>query len=499
MKKPVYCLGLATLLGMSSLQAATLLESIRGGDDFTASALVKDGADVNAAESNGTRPLHWAVHHGNVDLVKQLLKAGADVNVANNYGATPISEAAVLGDYALMKVLLDAGADPDSRNPDGQTPLMVVARSNNLDTAQLLLRYGADVNASEQWKGQNAVIWATAQSQPAMLKLLLEAGGDPNSRSMINPRERQISQERRFQWRPAGGMTALVYAAREGCLECAKLLVEAGAEIDAGDAENVTPLLVAVINMHFDTAKFLVEAGANVNKWSFRGENPIYSAVDVNTLPHGGYPDRPSMDQTSSLDMIRILLEAGANPNLQLKLQPMYRHIKDDRGADRMLNIGATPLLRAAKGHDLAAIELLLKHGAHPNLPNRDGTTPLMAAAGVSASSIDTRGDYATPLAAANAKRTLEVLLTNGADLSLRDASGKTALHGAASWGWNEAVEYLVSKGADLMAKDNGDLTPLDVALGKTGNGFSRGGGGEIRTETADLLQKLMLERNLLQ
>jgi ankyrin repeat protein len=497
MKKPVYCVGLVTLLGMSSLQAATLLESIRGGDHFTASALVKDGADVNVAESNGTTPLHWAVHHGNVDLVKQLLKAGADVNVANNYGATPISEAAVLGDYALMKVLLDAGADPDSTNPDGQTPLMVVARSNNLDTAQLLLKHGADVNATEQWKGQNAVIWAAAQSQPAMLKLLLEAGGDPDLRSMINPRERQISQERRFQWRPAGGMTALVYAAREGCLDCVKLLVDAGADIDAGDAENVTPLLVAVINMRFDTAQFLVAAGANVNKWSFRGENPVYSAVDVNTLPHGGYPDRPSMDQTSSLDMIRILLEAGANPNLQLKLQPMYRHIKDDRGADRMLNIGATPLLRAAKGHDLAAIELLLKHGAHPNLPNRDGTTPLMAAAGVSASSIDTRGDYGTPLAAGNAKRTLDLLLANGADLGLRDNSGKTALHGAASWGWNEAVEYLVSQGADLMAKDNGDLTPLDVALGRTGNGFSRGGGGEIRQETADLLQKLMLEREI--
>lgn len=494
-KLTVCCLGMATLLGLSTVQAATLLESIRGGDLATALDLIEDGADVNIAESNGTTPLLWAVHHGDAELVRKLLKAGADVNAVNHYGASAIAEAAILGDTEVLELLLKAGANPEQTNADGQTPLMIVARSSNLEAAQLLLKHGADVNAQEQWKGQNAVIWAAAQSQPAMLKLLLEAGGDPDSRSMINPRTRQISQERRFQWRPAGGMTALMYAAREGCLECARLLVEAGADIDAGDAENVTPLLAAVINMRFDTASYLVAAGANVNKWSLRGENPIYSAVDVNTLPHGGYPDRPSTDATSSLDMIRILLEAGANPNLQLKLQPMYRHIKDDRGADRMLNIGATPLLRAAKGHDIAAIELLLQFGAHPNLPNRDGTTPLMAAAGLGASAIDTRGDYATPLASANAKRTIEVLLAGGADLNLRDNSGRTALHGAASWGWNDAVEFLVSQGADPMARDSGDLTPLDVALGKTGNGFARGGGGEVRKETADLLQKLMLER----
>ena len=489
-------LGLAMALSFAPVaEAAELLDSVRAGNHDAALALIAQGADVHDAESNGTTALHYAVHNGDFELVAKLIAAGANVNVMNNYGSSPMSEAATLGDARIIKALLAAGADPESPNGDGQTALMVVARSNNLEAARALLDAGADVNATEAWRGQNAVIWAAAQSQPEMLGLLLAAGGNPNSRSMPNERDRMISQERRFQWRPAGGLTALIYAAREGCVACAKLLVEAGADIDQGDAENVTPLLAAVINMRFDTAKYLVEAGANINKWSLRGENPIYSAVDMNTVPHGGYPDRPSLDKTTSLQMIEILLAAGANPNLQLKLQPTYRQLKDDRGADPMLNVGATPLLRAAKAFDVPAMQLLLQHGAHPNLPNRNGTTPTMAAAGLGSTSIDTRGDYATPLAGQMSRAALEVMLANGGDVNLRDNSGKTALHGAAQWGWNEAVSYLAEQGADLTAADNNGLTPLDAALGKTGGGGGRGGGGTPRPATAQLLQDLLVQK----
>jgi uncharacterized protein len=497
MKRSALCLSLS--LALSTLVSADpLLDSVRAGDQDAALALLADDVDVNAAESNGTTALHYAVHNGNLALVEKLIAAGANVNVMNNYGSSPVSEAALLGDAAIMKALLDAGADPESPNADGQTALMVVARSNNLDTAQLLLDAGADVNATEAWRGQNAIIWAAAQSQPEMLALLLKAGGDANSRSILNERERQISQERRFQWRPAGGLTALMYAAREGCFECVELLLDAGADIDQGDAENVTPLLAAVINMRFDTAKLLVERGANVNKWSLRGENPIYSAVDVNTIPHGGYPDRPSTDTTTSLQMIEVLLDAGANPNLQLKLQPTYRQLKDDRGADPMLGIGATPLLRAAKAFDILAMQLLLQYGALANLPNRNGTTPTMAAAGLGSTSIDTRGDYATPLAGQQSKAALEVMVANGGDIHARDTTGKTALHGAASWGWNEAVTYLIEQGGDIAAMDNNGLTPLDAAMGKSGGGAGRGGGGTVRPDTAKLLQDLMLQQGKL-
>lgn len=495
--KTVLISALTVMLMAQSVQATPLLDSIREGDRHNALALLEQGAAADTAESNGTTALHWAVHSGDLMLVNALIKAGAEVNTRNQYGASPMSQAALLGDYAIVKALLDAGADPDSPDGDNQTALMIVARSANVEIAELLLEAGADVNATEHYQGQNAVIWAAAQSQPAMLRLLLEAGGDPDSRSRPNERDRQISAERRFQWRPAGGITAMGYAAREGCLACVRTLVEAGADMDQGDAENVTPLLLAIMNMRFDTAKYLIEAGANVNKWSFRGENPLYSAVDVNTIPHGGYPDRPSTDETSSLAVIRMLLEAGANPNLQLKLQPTYRHIKDDRGADRMLGIGATPLLRAAKGHDIPAVELLLTHGALPNLPNQDGTTPLMAAAGLNANAIDTRGDYTTPLAGLNAMHTIEVLLQHGAEIDQTDNLGRTALHGAASWGWDEAIKFLANQGADLQAQDTNDLTPLDYALGERSGGFGRGRTGEIREDSAKLIRELQLEQNI--
>lgn len=484
---------LAMLAGTA--HAAALIDAIRSGDAAKAESLVKHHkADVNETSANGTTALHWAVFKGDNDLVKRLIKEGAKVNTKNDFGSSPMSEAAVRGDADLIKMLLKAGADPESPNADGQTALMILSRSNNVKAAEELIKAGANVNAREKWRDQTAVIWAAAQSQPEMLALLIKHGAKVNVRSRPNDWKRMISEERRYQWRPAGGLTALVYAAREGCQACVKELLDAGADIDDADDGGTTALLTAVINKHFDTAKYLVERGANVNKWSLRGENPLYSAVDMNTLPHGGYPDRPTTDKTSALEMEKILLDAGANPNLQLKLQPIYRSLKDDRGADRMLNIGATPLLRAAKAFDVDSMKLLLAHGALPNLPNRDGTTPLMAAAGLGSNSIDTRGDFTVPDVAERSKAAIKVMLEHGGKINQRDHHGRTALHGAAGWGWNAAVAFLASQGADLTAKDDDGLTPYDNAMGKRVSFGGRGVTGDVHKDTAELIKKLMAD-----
>jgi len=459
-----------------------------------------------AVAEDGTTPLHRAVHNNDAAAVDRLIKAGANVNARNEYGATAILEAVDSGNTAILEKLLKAGADANSPGPDGMTPLMIVARNTSTKAAKLLLDHGANVNAVEEQKKQTALMWASAQKQPEMVKLLIAHGADVNARALVNPVATamfstatpmewlsNVTVEPRATYRTPGGMTALLYATREGCFECVKALVEGGADLNMPDPEGVTPLIMAVTNMHFNTAAYLIKAGANVDKWDFWGRNAVFCAVDVNTLPHGGRADRPSLDETTSLQVIEMLLQAGANPNLQLKLLPPYRNVGADRGVDGMLTIGATPLLRAAKALDAPAIELLLKYGANPNLPNMRGTTPVMAAAGLGSVDADTRGVFTTEDTPLRSVASLKLLLDNGGEINAKDnIRGQTPLHGAAFWGWNAAVELLVARGADVNAKDNQGKTVIDSALGKAG-GNSRGGQRiDVHEDTAELLKKLM-------
>jgi uncharacterized protein len=475
------------------LASVPLVDAIKAGNKSAALALLQQKVNVNLAEADGTTALHWAVEQEDFDLVDRLIKAGAKVNAQNDYGATPMSEAALSGNAKIMERLLEAGADVESPNVDGQTALMVVSRTSNVEAVRVLLRHGANVNAVEKWREQTALMWASAEKQPATVKELVAHGANVNARSNINNFDRQVTAEPRAIYRPAGGLTAIHFAAREGCVECARTLAEAGADLDASDPDNVSPLLTAVLNGHFDLAAYLINKGANVDKWDWWGQSPLYAAVDMNTLPHGGRPDRPSPDETNALQVIALLLEKGANPNLQLKLLPPYRSVGADRGVDSMLTIGTTALLRAAKAMDAPAIRLLLAHGANPNLPNMRGLTPVMAAAGLGSIDADTRGWFTTEDVQKRSIDSLDLLLKAGGEINVSESQrGQTPLHGAAFWGWNDVVRFLVDHGAKLDAKDARGMTPVDSALGKAG-GNSRGGQRiDVHKDTAELLQSLM-------
>ena len=474
------------------LAASPLVEAVRAGDRAAALALIAKRADINAPEPDGTTALHWAAHHGDVELVQRLIRAGANVKAVNDYGATPMSEAAALADPQLLGVLLEAGADVESPNADGQTALMLVARTSRVDAARLLIARGAKVNAVEKWRGQTPLIWAAAQNQPAMVRELIAAGADVNVRATVNDWGRQVTAEPRAIYRPAGGLTPLLYAAREGCVDCVPALVDAGADINRPDPEGISPLLLAVLNMRFDAAAALIRKGADPNHIDFWGRGPLYAAVDLNTIPRGGRPDRPVLDTTTALQVVQMLLEAGANPNAQLKLPPPFRNVGNDRGLDGLLTTGATPLLRAAKALDAPAIRLLLGKGADISLATSRGVTPLMAAAGLGSVDADTRGFYLSDDTQQRSIESLQLLLKAGGDINAKDSRGLSPLHEAARWGWNDVVRFLVDNGADLNAKDSRGNTPVDSALGKAG-GNSRGGQRiDVHQDTAELLKKLM-------
>ncbi len=416
------CLQLLATAGFAaagSASAADLVDAVQRNDAAAAIAELENGADANAPSVDGTTALHWAAHNDNADLVERLIEAGANVNASNDYGATPLTEAAVVGNADVVELLVAGGADVNAPGKDGQTPLMVLARGSSVAAARVLLEHGADVNAREAWRDQTALIWAAAQNQPAMVKLLLEHGADPDARSEPPTWDRQISGEKRRLFRPFGALTALLYAAREGCVECARSLVEGGADIDLSGYRGITPVMMALDNFHFDLAAYLVEAGASLNVWDWWGRSPLYVAIDMNTLTAGGRYDLPSTDKTTGVQVAAQMLAKGANPNLQIKLLPPLRERGKDRGCDSMLSTGATPLIRAAKTFDVPSLKLLVANGARLDLPNENGITPLMAAAGYGSVECDIRAygvpRYATDDVEKKAIEALQVLLDAGA------------------------------------------------------------------------------------
>jgi ankyrin repeat protein len=479
-------LTLAALLALATTAHADLIDDARAMNFDAAFNAIRADANVNARSPDGTTALHWAAYNGQLALVDLLIEAGADVNARNDYGSSPMSEAAVRGDAAILSALLDAGADVESPTLEGQTALMSVVRTPHVDAAELLIDHGANVNAFETWRGQTALMFASAQSQPAMVGLLLEHGADPNAVSKVEEWERQVTAEPRPQMRPLGGFTALIFAAREGCAACAQALVEGGANLNQVDPNGITPLLSATLNARWDVAKVLIEAGADVNRWDMWGRAPLYSTVDYNTVPRGGRPDRPSLDAATPVDIAALLLDKGANPNMQLKLFPPYRSLGNDRGGDSMLTIGTTPLIRAAKGGDVAMVKLLLDHGALPALKNSVGYTPLLAVSGLGSSTIDIRARFRDEQ---NGIETAQLLLAAGADINAGDAQGRRPVHGAALWGWNDFIKFAAANGADVNAADDGGFTALDVAMGKSG--AQNRAGGVVNEVTAGVLLEL--------
>src|SRR5207244_11081390 len=263
----------------SSAAVPSAADAAQQRDREAVRALIKQRADVNAAQPDGTTALHWAAHWNDAELVNLLLRAGANAKAVNRYGTTPLAEAAAAGSASTIEALLRAGADPKTlTTPDGETVLMTAARAGNVDAARVLLERGADVNAREKYKGQTALMWAAAERHPAIVKLLLDHGADWKVRSFDRETKvPRLSAASSISPIARGGFTALSFSAREGDIDSARLMLDAGVDINYGDIDNTSALVVAIMNKQYSFAKFLIDRGADVNVVGGYGRTALYA------------------------------------------------------------------------------------------------------------------------------------------------------------------------------------------------------------------------------
>jgi uncharacterized protein len=454
-----------------------LADAAMAGNREAVLDLLKKKADVNGAQGDGMTALHWAAVKDDLGLVKVLVAAGADVKMVTRVGATtPIFMAAQNGNGEMVRALLAAGADVMAVKANGTTVLMIAAASGSDDAVQALMEKGADVNARENQNGQTAVMFAAAENRGAVIKALAKAGADLNLQSKVislankprydddgklipPPSPEQIARTGRGPLSAMGGMTALLYAARQGHAAAVRALVEAGANVNvvaAGD--QTSPILVAITNGHFDVAKFLLDSGADPNLADESGLAPLYATVDAQWAPLGWAPNPITNQETiTHVELMKALLDKGANPNARLTKKLWFRSLTHDQ--HWVTTAGATAFWRAAQSSDVPAMKVLIAGGADPKIATLPGTTPLMAAAGVGWGANFHRNLPDHWLEAA--KYCLEL----GVDVNAIDKDNFTAVHGAAYRGDIEMVKLFVAHGARLDVKSKFGY-PSDMANG---------------------------------
>jgi ankyrin repeat protein len=427
-------------------------------------------ADGRVADPDGTTSLHWAVRHDDLATAEALIKAGADVKAANRYGVTPIAIAAMNGNAAMIRTLLDAGVDPNSANPGGETALMTAARTGKLDAVKLLLDRGANVNAKDSVHGQNALMWAVLENHADMVDLLLARGADINAHSNVTITKGEYVPARaaaasgvgiirqRALPTPNGGMTALLFAIRDGNAPMMRLLLDRGAKIEESSGNHTTPLIIALLNGQVALATEILNRGADPNAADDYHRAPLFAAIDLRNFNHEKYGDLPT-DGHDPIDLIQALLKKGANPNLQTDTVPVHGLMQFD--ASWVNFDGETPFVRAALSGDIEVMRLLLEHGADPNIATTQGSTALMAAAGINwiPGQTYTRSE-------ADYVEAVKLCLAHDAPVNASNSLGLTAIHGAANRGWVSIMQMLADHGAKIDAKDKEGRTPMVFAQG---------------------------------
>jgi len=531
MGRVVRACAVAFLVGVAVVAVARasgdgpLAKAVQAGDLRAVRSLLKSGTDVDIRSGDGATPLLWAVDGSRLEIARALIMAGAQVDVANDFGITPLLQAGRTGDAAMVDLLLRSGASPSHAHPEGETPLMSAAHSGSVPAVRLLLARGADVNASETVQNTTALMWAAAESHLDVVDVLLEAGAEVNRQGHITS-----LKDRHNADHPTGGFTALMFAARNGDDAMVRRLVARGANVNLKNGDGASAAMVAMYNDWFDVAKELIELGSDVNDGS------LYVAVEMrdattDQFAFDGSRRRPDhQNKTTALDLVRILLERGADPN---KVFTGQFHSTSMPNTDRFDN---TPFYRAAIAADVEALKLLATHGAaleqSPAVaePAASGSAEPPAAgrgrgnpnAGRTAAMVTMTGgrgpamtggpayirDGAAPYREPGSRKpedALAVLLAAGANANAKGPDGASLLHQASRIGNLDMIRALANAKVDFHQKNNDGFTALDVAEGKQpaaaagargaappGGGRGRGRGAANQQNVAKLLRELM-------
>jgi ankyrin repeat protein len=499
--------GIAAFLAAAPLLAASeVADAAMRGNRETVRSLIERKANVNDPQTDGATALHWAVQADDLEMADLLIRAGANVSAANRDNAVPLMLAAMNGSAAMIEKLLAAGADPNAPlTKFGDTALMVAARTGKPEAVRVLLDRGAQVNAKESWGDTTALMWAVAARNSEAAKLLIERGADLNARSKFVPSTTgrgfegttpvEATPGQPAEEHSSGLFTPLMFAAREGDLASAQILVAAGADINARAGDGKDALSIAIFNGNYDVASFLIDSGANVNQADAQRFTPLFWAVDRRNMETA--PNFPWMVTADPLPLIEQLLKAGANPNALINNTPRARMRE---GSPRI--VFATALMRAAFAADLTLVKLLLANGADPHIQSRDRETTLMAAAGTGFINGYNRGK-----SAAERLEVVKLLVELGEDVNAADSYGITPLMVAANMGEVPIIQYLIDKGADLGAYDLGKkndgqfgssiepLMPIDYAIGV--GTFVPNNAVIMHEDAVKLMSKLMQERGI--
>ena len=474
--------------------------------------LLNSGVDVNSRLGDGSTALHWAVLHDQGEAVAVLLEAGADPALLNRNGISPLFLAVQNGNDQIVSSLFKAGADPNTLSESGETILMTAAYTGKPDVVSLLLANGALIDARDPDFKQTALMIAVREGQSAVVDLLLKYGAEVDASTRVGPTpiyippckgtgcgsegvgiNRSGTPHRGERYEAKGGMTALLYAARDGRVDEARLLLDNGADVELREANEITPLLMAMLNNQLAVASLLLDYGAEVNVDDFYGRSPLFAAVDYRNLDMNSKreddPQDNKVDRDPILPMIERLITLGADVNARTKEWPPEKKwlysLNDVSWVDMT---GQTPFIRASEAADIPVMKLLLEHGADPHLTTYEGTTALMAAAGVNWTVAQT---YTV-----SAEAQLEAVTMNvewGANVTATNSMGLTPLLGAANRGDNPVIRYLAAQGAQLDVQDAVGRTAVRWAEGV----FLAAVGAELKPDTVALLHELMDEAGI--